>query len=204
MRIYIYMNKIFLIFLFLISFVFIPSVGYSGDLIWGGCGITKKAFMAELAKAYKKKTGVKIYLKGGGATYGIRAVAIGRIDIGGSCRHKLSERDILEKNTKLIPVAWDALVVIVNKKNKVKNITIQQLKDVLLGKITKWSQLGGPDKPIKLVIRKSKVSGVSFMLREMVFGDVNIDFIRNAVVKKSSGPVEKYVEKNIEDRKSVV
>ena len=37
-------------------------------LEWAGCGITKKAFMEELAKAYEKKSGIKINLNGGGAT----------------------------------------------------------------------------------------------------------------------------------------
>ena len=191
-------KKIFLILLFfLLSIFFSPSPGYSKNLIWGGCGITKKAFMAELSKAYEKKTGIKIHLKGGGATYGIRAVGIGRIDIGGSCRHKI-KGDLLERNTRLIPVAWDALVVIVNKKNRLTNITTKQLKDILLGKITNWKQIGGRDRPIKVVIRKSKISGVSYMLREMVFGDANKDFRPDAIIKKSSGPVEKYVEKHLD------
>lgn len=58
----------------------------SDGLIWGGCGITKKAFMAELAKAYEKKSGVHIKLQGGGATKGIRGVSKGTINIGGACR----------------------------------------------------------------------------------------------------------------------
>jgi phosphate transport system substrate-binding protein len=40
-------------------------------LKWAGCGITKKAFMAELALAYENKTGIRIELEGGGATKGI-------------------------------------------------------------------------------------------------------------------------------------
>ncbi len=180
----------------------IPSTIHAKDLIWGGCGITKKAFMKELAKAYEKKTGTKIHIKGGGATYGIRAVGIGRIDIGGSCRHKLEEGGafkgaVLEKKTKLIPVAWDALVVIVNKKNRLSNITTDQLKKVFLGKIKNWKQLGGPDKPIKVVIRKNKINGVSYMLRVMVFKDPQIDFTSDAIVKKSSGPLEKFIEKEL-------
>ena len=58
-------------------------------LTWAGCGISKKAFMAELAKGYEKKTGVKIKLQGGGATKGIRTVASRENDLGGSCRQTL-------------------------------------------------------------------------------------------------------------------
>ena len=34
-------------------------------ILWAGCGITKKAFMAELAQAYEAKTGIKVELQGG-------------------------------------------------------------------------------------------------------------------------------------------
>ncbi len=44
-------------------------------LSWAGCGISKSAFMGEMAAAYEKKTGIKIDLIGGGATKGIRQVS---------------------------------------------------------------------------------------------------------------------------------
>ena len=99
----------------------------SDTLRWAGCGITKKAFMAELAKAYEKKTGIKITLKGGGATKGIRNASKGAIHIGGACRASI-ESHPEERSAYQVPVAWDALVVITNKKNPVDNITFEQLK----------------------------------------------------------------------------
>ena len=44
------------------------------ELSWVGCGITRNAFMADLAAAYKEKTGVDITIAGGGATKGIREI----------------------------------------------------------------------------------------------------------------------------------
>jgi phosphate transport system substrate-binding protein len=55
-------------------------------LIWAGCGITKKAFMAELAKAYEQDTGIKINLEGGGAAKGIRRTGAQTADLGRVCR----------------------------------------------------------------------------------------------------------------------
>ena len=49
-----------------------------GDLNWTGCGITKKAFMKELAAAYEANTGSSVKLTGGGATKGIRAASAGQ------------------------------------------------------------------------------------------------------------------------------
>lgn len=168
----------------------------AGDdtLVWAGCGITKKAFMKELAAAYENKTGIHIDLKGGGATKGIRNAANGSIHIGGACRVSM-EKNALEKNAEQVPVAWDALAVIVNKNNPVDNITFQQLRDVYTGKITNWKQLGGKNAPIELYVRRGKISGVGYMLRELVFANYEKEFKGTHVVK-SSGPLEKGVVKN--------
>ncbi|HKK04377.1 MAG TPA: phosphate ABC transporter substrate-binding protein [Gammaproteobacteria bacterium] len=168
-----------------------PSLS-SKTLIWAGCGITKKAFMAELAKAYYKKAGIKIELHGGGATKGIRQAAKGEIDIGGACRATM-DHNPLERNAFQIPVAWDALVVIVHKGNPVDNITFKQLRNIYLGKITNWKELGGRDEPIHLYARKGKISGVGRTLRELVFADYDQDFTSRATYVRSSGPLEKAV-----------
>ena len=83
------------------------------DLKWVGCGITKKAFMKELAAAYEVKTGIKIKIEGGGATRGIReTIAMDSdADMGGTCRF-LMHSEQSGQAIKAEPVAWDALVVI--------------------------------------------------------------------------------------------
>ncbi|MDH5599767.1 MAG: phosphate ABC transporter substrate-binding protein [Gammaproteobacteria bacterium] len=162
---------------------------------WTGCGISKKAFMSELAKAYTKKSGVEIKLSGGGATKGIRQAANGTVHIGGACRVIIPNSDE-ERNAFQIPVAWDALVVFVNKKNPVDNISFKQLHEVYSGKITNWKQLGGNDAPIELYVRRGKLSGVGRTIRELVFANYDQEFKATYVVK-SSGPVEKGVLKNV-------
>lgn len=165
------------------------------SILWGGCGITKKAFMAELAKAYTKKTGIKVNLQGGGATKGIRNAVKGSIDIGGACRPIMSSH-AEERGAYQVPVAWDALAVIVHKSNPVNTISTQQLKDIYLGKITNWSQLGGWDAPIELYVRRGKFSGVGRTLRELVFANYDQEFPAATHVVKSSGPLEKGIVKN--------
>ncbi len=164
------------------------------ELYWAGCGITKKAFMTELAKAYTKKTGINVNIQGGGATRGIRDAASGKVDIGGACRMTI-EGNKLEANAYQIPVAWDALVVIVNKENPVNEISFEQLQGLYLGKIKNWKALGGVDAPIELYIRRGKISGVGRTLRELVFANFEQEFVASHVVK-SSGPLEKGVMKN--------
>ena len=176
----------------------VPAVEPLKDntLLWAGCGITKKAFMAELAKGFEKKYGIKVRLSGGGATKGIRKAANGEIDIGGACRTSI-ERNPLERKAYLVPVAWDALTVIAHKENRVESLSFQQIQGIYLGKIKNWKELGGRDAPIELYVRKGKLSGVGRTLRELVFADFNQEFPSATHIVKSSGPLEKGIEKNL-------
>jgi len=180
----------------LLSFNSLAVEGQPTSLIWAGCGITKKAFMSELAKAYEKKTGIKVNLNGGGATKGIRNAAKGAIDIGGACR-AIIEGHEEERSAYQVPVAWDALVVIVHKNNPVESISSSDLKNIYLGKLTNWRELGGPDKSIDLYVRKGKFSGVGRTLRELVFANFDQEFPGARNVVRSSGPLEKGIEGNI-------
>lgn len=160
-------------------------------LTWAGCGISKNAFMAEMAAAYKKKTGIDIDLRGGGATKGIRQVASREVKIGGTCRHLLDNPENMttvpeERRVQLTPVAWDALVVIVHKDNPVDNMTLDQIRALYTGKLTNWKQLGGRDAPIELYVRKGKISGVGRTKRELIFNNYEQEFVAAHVVEESA------------------
>ncbi len=167
------------------------------NLKWVGCGITKKAFMKELAAAYETRTGIKIKIEGGGATRGIReTIAMDSdADMGGTCRF-LMHSEQSGQAIKAEPVAWDALVVITHKENPVNDISLENLRAVYRGQITNWKELGGPDRPLKLFVRKGKISGVGRTLRKLVLDDYDAD-IPSTYEFKSSGPLEKAVEQDV-------
>jgi len=173
----------------------VVAVDGGNTLVWAGCGITKKAFMSDLAKAYERKTGIKIMLEGGGATRGIRDAVARKVDIGGSCRLTLPSEDRSELYAQLQPVAWDALAVITHPNNPLKNVTTEQIKDIYEGKIRNWKQLGLNSAPIHLYVRRGKISGVGYAIRQYIFQDSAKEFITDSkYVMRSSGPLEKAVE----------
>jgi phosphate transport system substrate-binding protein len=187
-----------------ISNVFFTKIAVAADhtLIWMGCGISKKAYMGEMAKVYSAKTGIKFRMSGGGATKGIRLAATGKADIGGSCRFVLlkpSGSPVAEEDVNMIHVAWDALAVVVNKNNPVRNITRPQLQDVFLGKIKNWQELGGDNQPIRLLVRKGTLSGVGRLFRQLVLNDEDYNYSATSAFFSSSGPLEK----NLDERKSL-
>jgi phosphate transport system substrate-binding protein len=173
---------------------------------WTGCGISKLGFMQDVAKAYEAKTGVKIELEGGGATKGIRQVALGESQLGGSCRMPLVfeaadgslQIESTEQKVKMIPVGWDALVAITHKENTlIDGISREQLKQVLTGTITRWDQLGAQsDQPINLYVRSGKISGVGLTLRQQLFNNTSQEFHKDATYLSSSGKIEEAVEKD--------
>ncbi|KAA3631036.1 MAG: phosphate ABC transporter substrate-binding protein [Proteobacteria bacterium] len=176
------------------------SIAQERSLTWVGCGISKKGFMAEMAEAYYKKTGVNIVIQGGGATKGIRMVSAGEADLGGSCRDVITHPIMIspiseERWSRMNPVAWDALVVIVHKDNVVTDITMDQVRDILKGRIDNWTELGGADRPVEVYVRDGKISGVGRTIRELVFSNYQEDFVADHVMP-SSGPLEQAIEKN--------
>lgn len=163
-------------------------------LNWVGCGISKKAYMEEIAELYEKRTGIKINIDGGGATKGIRQVSNDETDIGGTCRFTLDNHPD-EKNATLVPVAWDALAVIVHPSNPVGNLSLNQVRAIYEGRTTNWKDVGGNDAPIKLLAREGKLSGVGRTIRQLVFADYEQEF-PTAELLPSSGPLEKAIEVN--------
>lgn len=164
-------------------------------LNWVGCGISKKSYMTRLAEAYSKQKNTTINLQGGGATRGIRDVSNMSADFGGSCRYYLPDNK-REKKVGFEPVAWDALAVITHPDNPVNDLTLEQVKDIYSGKTTNWKTVGGNDAKIELYTRKGKISGVGYSIRSLIFADPNKSF-PNSIKLKSSGPIEKAVQSNI-------
>jgi phosphate transport system substrate-binding protein len=181
-----------------IVLLLLPAFSYAETTLkWIGCGITKHAFMKELSVAYEAKTGVKIAIEGGGATRGIHEAHNMQTDadMGGTCRFLTAEEHDTIHGVQFLPIAWDALVIIVHKNNPVENMTMAQLRALYRGEITNWKQLGGPDRPLKLFIRKGKTSGVGATLRKLVFHNPKVEFVSPHVFK-SSGPLEQALEKD--------
>lgn len=180
-----------------LQLVALPGLAGTNDrltLNWVGCGISKKAYMKEIAALYEKKTGIHVDIAGGGATKGIREISANRADIGGSCRFRLNHNSE-ESDAMMVPVAWDALVVITHPDNPVNDLTLDQLRLIFTGRITNWKTLGGPDQAIHLYARQGNLSGVGYTLRELVFANPEQPF-KATEFFPSSGPLEQAVEQD--------
>lgn len=75
------------------------------------------------------------------------------------------------------PIAYDAPCFIVHPSNPVKRLKVEQLRDILTGKITNWEQVGGKKQPIQLFLMSRNDGQRDFLKDSLLRGD---DFASSA------------------------
>ena len=133
-----------------------------------------------LAEEYmNKNAGTAIAVLGGGSGTGITAIINRTTDIANHSREwKQKEIDkAWEKGVKprFFPIAVDGLSIIVNEKNPVDTLAMNQVGALYRGEIKKWMDLGGGNTPVSLYGRQSN-SGTYVFMQEHVLGNKNYSF----------------------------
>lgn len=124
------------------------------------------------AEKYMEKTpGDFVAVTGGGSGTGLSSL------ISGTCNIAMSSRNIKEKEIGLaqkkginpfeIKVALDGLAVVVNPKNPVGKLTMDQLAGIFSGRIMNWKEVGGSDGKI-VVLSREVNSGTHVYFKEHV------------------------------------
>lgn len=118
----------------------------------------------------KKNPGLSISVAGGGSGAGIKGAADGTFNVGCSSR----ELKDTEKGLTEVVIGRDAIAVIVNKNNPVKNLTKQQVADIFSGKIKNWKEVGGADTAIFIQTRETG-SGTLTAFEELAMAPITKD-----------------------------
>lgn len=135
-----------------------------------------------------KNPKVTINLAGGGSFTGMNQAADGSVQIGNSdvdLPAEYKDKGLIDHK-----VVVETFVFITNKENKVSNLTLAQVKDIMTGKITNWKDVGGEDQAITL-IHRAKSSGSRATVSDTVLKGEN--FTDNAIIQDSNGAVLKAI-----------
>lgn len=140
---------------------------------------------------------VDISLSGGGSGNGIKALNDGLCQVAMSSRDMKSNENELAKSKGVDPVrtavAVDALVPVVHPSNPAANLSADQLRDIYIGTITNWKELGGADAKIVIISRDTS-SGTYETWEEMIMKKQKVS--PAALLQASNGAVVQAVSKN--------
>lgn len=146
--------------------------------------------LAEKFKGNNEKINIEVNQIGSSA--GITNATSGVSEIG------MSSRDLKEEEKanglKETIIAYDGIVVVTHPSNKVKDLTLEQVKQIFTGEVTNWSQLGGEDMEIVVVSREDG-SGSRDAFQEIV-GYSSGELIRNAIIASGNGNIKTTVATN--------
>lgn len=149
-----------------------------------------------------KNKGSRIAVTGGGSGVGISSLLNGTTDIGIASR-KIKDKELelaKSKNIKIkeIVLGYDGITVIVNKDNKLGNLTSEQLGKIYRGEITNWNQLGGENQKI-VILSRDNSSGTHEFFKEHIVrgnGDKKAEYAKETMYLPSNEAIKKAVATN--------
>ena len=163
----------------------VPTVSVSGSTSVG-------PLAEKLADKFKDTSNIKVEINQIGSSAGIQNAMNGVSEIGMSSRDLEEE----EKASGLVEttIAYDGIVVVTHPSNKVKTLTMDQVKAIFTGEINNWQELGGDDLEIVVVSREDG-SGSRDAFQEIV-GYSSGELVRSAIIASGNGNIKTTVAGN--------
>lgn len=156
-------------------------------------GSTSVGPLAEkIAHNYMNINDVKVEINQIGSSAGITNALNGVSEMGMSSRD-LKEEEKESGLTETI-IAYDGIVVVTHPSNKVKDLTMDQVKQIFTGEVSNWKELGGEDMEIVVVSREDG-SGSRDAFQEIV-GYTSGELVRSAIIASGNGNIKTTVATN--------
>ncbi len=120
----------------------------TGRIVVAGSG-PEQPIIQDLARAFEKlHPGAAIDIEWDKTVRAVELVKTGEAQVA------VTDRPEPALDSSLI--AWDGIAVVVNFANPLGELTSDQVGRLFTGRLTRWSELDGADKPVELVVRTAK------------------------------------------------
>jgi len=151
----------------------------------------------------KQNPSLNVSVTGGGSGTGFASLINGTCDVVMSSREIDEREKKLAKNRHIVPtefkIGLDGLAVVVNKNNPVDKLTIEQLGNIFMAKITNWKVFGWVNKKIVILSRESNSGTHMFFKAHVLRNSVrnaNDEFAVQSLMMPSSQAIYDEVLQN--------
>lgn len=176
------------------------AAGYLGAADANKIVVDGSTTVGPIAKAFaeyymKQNPGVNITVSESGSGNGAKSLVNKSCQVASMSRLLKQNEFEAAVHSEILPVvhvvALDGIAMVVHPGNPVAKLTMAQVKDVYLGKIRNWSQLGGPNAPIVIISRDTNSGTYETFEGKVMRGD---KIARNCEYVGSNGAIRQRVQ----------
>ncbi|NFI94226.1 phosphate ABC transporter substrate-binding protein [Clostridium botulinum] len=169
----------------------------NGSITVSGSSALLPLMEQSIEKFNEINPGAEISAQAGGSGTGLTQVLEGTVDMGNS--DIFAEEKLDEAQSKALvdhKVIAQGFGIVVNKSLGITDLNKEQLKGIFSGKITNWKEIGGPDKEIFLIHRKSGSGTRGTFENKILDGDKSLENDSIGAVQDSNGAVLTTMKQN--------
>lgn len=149
----------------------------AAEIRLNGATTTIQGVINPRKEAVEKATGHTLTIVGNNTGRGLADLADGKCDAAltsepldiALAAAKAAGKDLNAADYQMHPISESQIVFVVHPANPVGKLSLAQVKDIHLGKVANWKEVGGPDMPI-VVFTDAVTGGTRAMVKKVVLG----------------------------------
>ncbi|MCD6075453.1 MAG: phosphate binding protein [Rhodospirillales bacterium] len=140
--------------------------------------ITAMPVVRSMAEAFMKgNPGSIVTVEGGPSVQGTKALLDGAVDLA-MISHVVTREEErravkIDRSLSVYKFAFDTIGLLVHPKNPLRTLTMDQVRDIYIGRITSWKELKGADQPIT-IFAHGPLSGTHEAWQNVVMGKLAV------------------------------
>ena len=180
----------------------LTSTSWSEEINVGAGAAPTENILNKIAFPMQRALGIKLNIIDSGPVQALKDLDAGKLHCAAGGVAFPDWMEMMKKDGYNIPdpgvyksfvIGEDKVKVLVNKDIPVKSLSKEQLAAIFTGKSKNWSQVGGPDKPI-VVVLGNKIPGTQSVFQKQILGSA--EYTKEAMMGTTADDVKSRVIRN--------